>query len=55
MIESCALVILPSGMPVILSPADQSVWLTGSAAQAAAVLRPSAPAGLQLTPLSSLE
>lgn len=55
MIESCALVMLPGGMPVVLSAADQSVWLTGTAAQAAALLRPSAAAALQLTPVSILE
>jgi len=51
MIESCALVMLPGGMPVILGPADQAAWLTGTAEQAAAVLRPCPAANLQLTPV----
>jgi putative SOS response-associated peptidase YedK len=51
MIESCAMVTLPGGMPAILRPADQAVWLTGTTAQAAALLRPFPAAGLHLTPV----
>ncbi len=51
MIESCALVMLPGGMHVILSAADQTTWLTGTAADAAAVLRPFPASSLQLTPV----
>ena len=41
MIESCALIMLPDGMPVILGPAEQATaWLTGTPMDAAAVLVP---------------
>jgi putative SOS response-associated peptidase YedK len=51
MIESCALVMLPDGMPVVLGPAEQAAWLTGTATQAAAVLVPLRKADLHLTPM----
>jgi len=49
MIESCALVTLPDGMPVILGPAQQTAWLTGTAMEAAAVLVPLAESDLHVT------
>ena len=51
MIESCALVLLPDGLPVILGPAEQAAWLTGTAMEAAAVLIPLPEADLHVTPL----
>jgi len=51
MIESCALVTLPDGMPVILGPADQAAWLTGTADEAAAVLVPLPEEDLHVTPM----
>ncbi len=51
MIESCALVMLPDGMPVILEPAAQAAWLTGTAMEAAAVLMPLPAADLHRTPM----
>jgi putative SOS response-associated peptidase YedK len=51
MFESCALVTLPGGMPVILGAADQAAWLTGTAADAAALLRPFPLTHLHLTPV----
>jgi putative SOS response-associated peptidase YedK len=50
MVESCALVLLPDGMPVILGPAQQAAWLTGTALEAAAVLVPLPETDLQVTP-----
>jgi putative SOS response-associated peptidase YedK len=55
MIESCALVLLPDGMPVILGPTEQEAWLTGTTMEAAAVLLPLPPADLHLTPLKELQ
>ena len=51
MIESCALVMLPDGMPVILGPAEQAAWLTGTTMEAAAVLMPLPETDLHLTPM----
>jgi putative SOS response-associated peptidase YedK len=50
MVESCALVMLPDGMPVILGPAQQAAWLTGTAVEAAAVLVPLPETDLHVTP-----
>jgi putative SOS response-associated peptidase YedK len=55
MIESCALVILPDGMPVILGPDEQTTWLTGTTMEAAAVLLPLPEADLHLTPMKELQ
>ncbi len=53
MIESCALVLLPDGGPVILGPAEQAAWLTGTTEEAAAVLVPLPKAELHLTPVQA--
>jgi putative SOS response-associated peptidase YedK len=51
MIESCALVTLPDGMPVILGPDQQAAWLTGTTMEAAALLVPFPEADLHVTPM----
>lgn len=51
MIESCALIMLPDGMPVILRPAEHAAWLTGTPMEAAAVLVPLPEAELHRTPV----
>jgi putative SOS response-associated peptidase YedK len=51
MIESCALVTLPDGMPVILGPEAQAAWLTGTSTEAAALLVPLPQSDLHVTPL----
>jgi putative SOS response-associated peptidase YedK len=51
MIESCALVTLPDGMPVIVGPDTQAAWLTGTAMEAAAVLVPLPDSDLHVTPM----
>ena len=51
MIESCALVTLPDGMPVILGPDALAAWLTGTELEAAAVLVPLPDSDLHVTPM----